>query len=273
MNATAANLIELVLPPRSGLRQWVLTFPFSWRRRLAQDGGLLGRLTRIAVETVLAFYAARAAEQGRLGAKSGAVTAVQRTSSDLRLNPHLHMIALDGTWREDGGDLAWEGLGHLRTCEVGEVLERLVWRMERHLRRSGQLRTFEDESEEGEEGDPEGNPAASAVFGQAPPAGPQWVSRLAPLEPQALAYDKPLCASLDGFTLHAATRAGALDPSGREALLRYVLRPPVAQERVEQRADGLVRITLKKAYTDGTIAVARLTRSRFSSTGCSVRGR
>ena len=39
------------------------------------------------------------------------------------------------------------------------------------------------------------------------------MSRLAPLEPQALAYDKPLCASLDGFTLHAATRAGALDPT------------------------------------------------------------
>jgi hypothetical protein len=38
-------------------------------------------------------------------------------------------------------------------------------------------------------------------------------------------------------------------------LLRYVLRPPVAQERVDQRPDGLVRITLKKAYTDGTIAV------------------
>jgi hypothetical protein len=29
----------------------------------------------------------------------------------------------------------------------------------------------------------------------------------------------------------------------------------VAQERVEQRPDGLVRITLKKAHTDGTIAV------------------
>jgi hypothetical protein len=34
-----------------------------------------------------------------------------------------------------------------------------------------------------------------------------------------------------------------------------VLRPAVAQERVEQRPDGLVRITLKKAYADGTIAV------------------
>ena len=38
--------VERVLPPQSGLRQWVLTFPFSWRRRLAQDGALLGRLTR-----------------------------------------------------------------------------------------------------------------------------------------------------------------------------------------------------------------------------------
>ncbi len=55
--------------------------------------------------------------------------------------------------------------------------------------------------------------------------------------------------------MHAATRAGALDSGGREALLSYVLRPPVAQERVEQRPDGLVRITLKKAYNDGTIAV------------------
>jgi hypothetical protein len=42
---------------------------------------------------------------------------------------------------------------------------------------------------------------------------------------------------------------------GREALLRYVLPPPIAQERVEQGKDGLVRITLKKAYADGTVAV------------------
>jgi ABC-type polysaccharide/polyol phosphate transport system ATPase subunit len=50
------------------------------------------------------------------------------------------------------------------------------------------------------------------------------VRGLAPLEPQPLAYDKPLCASLDGFTLHAATRAGGLDPAGREALRREATR-------------------------------------------------
>jgi len=165
MNATAANLMEWVLPPQSGLRQWVLTFPFSWRRRLAQDGALLGRLTRIAVETVLAFYAGRPGEERGLGAKGGAVTAVQRTSSDLRLNPHLHMIALDGTWCEKDGELAWEGLGHLRTSEVGEVLERLVRRLERHLRRSGQLRTFEDEAEADGEGDRRGLPPVGRTSG------------------------------------------------------------------------------------------------------------
>jgi len=40
----------------------------------------------------------------------------------------------------------------------------------------------------------------------------------------------------------AATRAGAFQPAGREALLRYVLRPPIAQERLELRPDGPVPI-------------------------------
>ena len=249
MCATAANLIEHVLPPEAGLRQWVLTFPFQWRRRLAQDGALLGALTRIFVESVHAFYA----ERGAPGGKTGAVTAVQRTSSDLRLNPHLHTVFLDGVYREDGSLLAWEEARHLRTRDVGDVLEKAVRRMVKHLRRRGALQT--DDADDGDDDDPEQQLAASAVSGRVPPAGPQWLRGLPPLDPAALGYDKPLCASLDGFTLHAATRARALDTAGREALLRYVLRPPVAQERVESRQDGLVRIVLKRAYADGTVAV------------------
>jgi len=149
--------------------------------------------------------------------------------------------------------LAWLPLGHLKTSEVGEVIERTVRRIEKHLPHG--LLVAEDGSDAEGDADPESNLAASAVSGQAPPAGPQWMRGLQPLEPKALAYDKPLCASLDGFTLHAATCAGAIDEAGREALLRHVLRPPVAQERVDLGRDGLVRITLKKAYADGTVAV------------------
>ena len=38
-------------------------------------------------------------------------------------------------------------------------------------------------------------------------------------------------------TLHAATKAGALDVAGREALRRYVLGPPLAQERLERQPE------------------------------------
>ncbi|WP_437617152.1 transposase [Sorangium sp. So ce834] len=84
---------------------------------------------------------------------------------------------------------------------------------------------------------------------------PQWLRGLSPSSPSALAYDKPLCAALDGFTLHAATRAGAHHAAAREALLRYVLRPPIAKERVQPQQDGLVRLSLKRAFADGTVAV------------------
>jgi hypothetical protein len=129
------------------------------------------------------------------------VTVVQRTSSDLRLNPHLHLVALDGAYHEQGAELAWQALGHLKIGEVGEMLERAVRRKEKELRRRGLM---VDECGADGGADPESNLAASAVSGQAPPAGPQWLRGLQPLEPHALAYDKPLCVSLDDRWIHAA---------------------------------------------------------------------
>ena len=64
MCATAANMIEHVLPREAALRQWVLTFPFPWRSVLARDGALLGALTRLFLESVQTFYAKREAAPG-----------------------------------------------------------------------------------------------------------------------------------------------------------------------------------------------------------------
>ena len=99
MCATAANMIEHVLPSEAARCQWVLTFPFPWRAVLARDGALLGALTRIFLESVQTFYAKRAdAPDG----KTGAFTVIQRASSDVRLHPHLHALVLDGVYREAG---------------------------------------------------------------------------------------------------------------------------------------------------------------------------
>ena len=184
---------------------------------------------------------------------------MQRTSSDLKLNPHVHAVFLDGVYRdekEDSDALEFRALAHLTTRDVASVLERTRDRMTKYLRRRGLL----DEGDDAEEADASERAgltrlAASAVSGQTPPAGPEWRRCALPVTHRAMVFERPLCVALDGLTLHAATRAGGLDEEGREALLKYILRPAVAQERVTRGPDGLVRIGLKKAFSDGTVAV------------------
>jgi hypothetical protein len=113
MASTAANRVEHVLPTSAPLRQWVLTVPHPWRKRLAYDGELLGALTRIFVSTVLGFYKARLKREGAANGQSGAVVVVQRTSSDLKTNPHLHVIFLDGVYRELGDEAVFRELPRL----------------------------------------------------------------------------------------------------------------------------------------------------------------
>ena len=264
MASRTLNLTECVLPPVP-LRQWVLTFPFAWRSRLGFDATLFGALTRIFAQTVLAFCTERLTEKNVAGGKSGAVVSLQRTSSDMRLNPHLHVLFLDGVYREQAEGVAFHALPHLSTRDVGSVLERAVRRIERFLKRRGLLR--DDDHPPTCDADPDAAPTlaqghaalcTSAASGTSPPAGPEFRRKTTPLGPLAsksLHGGKPLCASLDHFTLHAATRAGALDARAREALVKYVLRPPIAQERVTPGPDGLVRLALKRPFADGTVAI------------------
>jgi Putative transposase len=191
------------------------------------------------------------AREGAPNGQSGAVIAIQRTSSDMKCSPHLHVVFVDGVFRDRGDSVPFTELSRLSTSEVGDVLAHATTRMTKHLRKRGWLT-----HNEGEEEDPElARLTASAVSGNAPPAGPEFRRGALPLSHVPLKFDKPLCAALDGFTLHAATRAGGLDPEGREALLKYILRPAIAQERVTQGPGGLVRIALKRPFGDGTVAI------------------
>ena len=176
MAATAAHLIEDVLPPGVPLRQWVLTVPFAWRKRLGYDGKLLSTLTRLFVKTVLAFYRTRGGGPPR--GQSGAVVALQRTSSDLKLNPHVHAVFLDGVYRTKDADeeLEFCALPHLSTRDVADVLSMTRDRMTKYLRRRGLLLEDGEDAAAEDASDRDGlaTLAASAVSGTTPPAGPEW---------------------------------------------------------------------------------------------------
>jgi hypothetical protein len=43
------------------------------------------------------------------------------------------------------------------------------------------------------------------------------------------------------------------DREGLERLSRYLLRPPLEKERLEQREDGKLVLHLRKAWSDGSV--------------------
>jgi len=259
MAQTAANLIEHVLPEGVPLRQFVLTLPFELRARLAYDGALLGGTSRELATAVQDFYRRRFEQLGVRGGKTGSVTVVQRANSDLRLNPHYHQLTLDGVYTvaDEEEEPEFHPLPHLTSDDVADVLQLARVRILRFLKRRGAVvETRPLELSGGGEDESLAQLAAAAVTGRVP-AGPELRQR-EPVELRErgeVRVTGALLASDGGFTLHAATVAAGRDAVGREALARYALRPPLAQERLTRASDDLVRLTLKRPFSDGTWAV------------------
>jgi hypothetical protein len=65
----------------------------------------------------------------------------------------------------------------------------------------------------------------------------------------------PMCADLDGFSLHAAVRLPAGCREQLEQLCRYAARSPIAEERLSLQPDGNVLYKLKRRYADGSTHV------------------
>ncbi len=59
-------------------------------------------------------------------------------------------------------------------------------------------------------------------------------------------------AQLDGFDLHGNVWVPPNNRARLEQLCRYLLRPPLAQDRIRLRADGRVLVNLKTVWRDGT---------------------
>jgi hypothetical protein len=268
MSEGALNLVNHVLPDVP-VRQFVVTMPFPLRFPLAFDGKLIGQVVRIFTDTVAGWYRRRHIERGLQPGETGAVTVIQRANSDLRLNPHLHTIFLDGVYSPDG-----DGKGqmfHPAPAPTQDEIEALVGRASkrilRFLQRRGvitlvtapgdsEVTVVADESM-GEK-DPLLAKLLAAATAGAEPAGPGKRRKVIRMvhDPDAPPVAKgKLCAQAHAFNLHAATKVAANDKQGRLILCRYILRPPLANDRLKILEDDIVRLELKKPWSDGTACV------------------
>jgi hypothetical protein len=208
---------------------------------------------------LLSFQRRRARRRGLRDGRSGCVTVIQRFGGGLNLNVHFHTLVLDGVFTEgEGGTLPFRPLPPPTDDEVGAVLATIYVRVCRLLRRQGFDATAADLSR----ADPvaEASPMLAGISSASiegrialgPRAGRRvWRVGQEPDTPWVLS-SHPRHAHIAGFDLHANVAVPAADRGRLERLCRYLLRPPVAQDRLQRLDDARILLTLKTAWEDGT---------------------
>jgi hypothetical protein len=165
------------------------------------------------------------------------VTFIQRFGGALNTNPHAHSLLPDGLFiLGDGGRLAFVPLPPPSDGDVAHLTLHLAERL-------GAIAERRSKHEDDMPADDDNAMMRAAV------AEAQFVPRTGELTDDFTGTNnKPLCARVDGFTLHAARRVEAHDREGLEQLCRYGLRAPFALDRFSLDPDGRVRYRLAKPW-------------------------
>jgi hypothetical protein len=259
MTERAAHLIDHVLP-RAPVRQWVLSLPFELRYRLAWDHELCRAVLAVYTRALLGFYRKRAKASGHRNGRTGTVTVIQRFGAALNLNVHFHTLAVEGVFvREPDGSLGFAASKAPTDEEVELLLGLIRKRVLRLLVRRGLLSEEPGESLDETEAPPLHALYAASVrqrVAMGRRAG-GTVLRLGDTPTVTVAPPKRRRqARLGGFDLHADTSVRAKNRPKLERLCRYLLRPPVAEDRLAFAPDGGVLVRLQTPWRDGTSHIA-----------------
>jgi hypothetical protein len=223
----AHHLVERVLPDVP-IRQYVLSPPSELVGLLAARGEALSALSRIFTEEIFESISRRL----DLGKKPhcGAITFVQRFSKTLSCYPHLHVLVLDGGYveTEDDGLEFTDDPGPL-PVDIAALADKVLVRFERWLRRHGYL----DDAPKG--------PKEDDIWWLAAAQAPSGVITLVEDKKRR----KP------GFEVHAQVRVRKGDAVGRQQLVRYVTRPPFAEDQLEVLDEERVRLELRTPLRSG----------------------
>ncbi len=248
MSDTAAHLVDHVFK-EVPVRQWVLSFPFRLRYLMAYDPHIQSRVLEVTTRAIGGYYKQKAKRLGIKSPQMGAVIVIQRFGSSVNLNPHFHMLFMDGVMVM-GEFVAIQ----ITNEDVHFLCLRLKTRIMRMLEKRGYL-----EEDENFEIDPD-KVASNQLIGGSIQNRLSFGSRRGQ-KPVAVGKFKeqtwaepsgPYLSYLDGFSLHANVKIGRKNREGLERLARYVARPADAKDRVTKGEDGQILWRLKNQWPDGT---------------------
>lgn len=187
---------------------------------------------------------------------------IQRFSDALNLDPHFHVLVLDGIYVNDGkGEPVFRRVSLPADMEVACVAERIHRRVERLMEKRGLgPQANPDEADSLRHDEPLLAELYSASVSGRVATGPRAGMRIArvgdKVDPENGALpSSPCCASVAGFSVHAGVCVPARDRLRLERLARYAGHPPLATERLSLLSDGRLLYRLKRRWRDGTTHV------------------
>jgi hypothetical protein len=175
--------------------------------------------------------------------KVGAITVVQRFGGNLGLNVHFHTLYMDGVFHENsqGDEVFYELIPSHE--EVVEVTKTLKKRLVRLMEREEAVVDFEEL--------PGAELASNSIQNQDEKfQKPKKIGKV--FDPPFKEFTGTRCFYDDGFSLHANVKILGHLRSALEGLCRYVLRGPLAKDRISYDGAEKVSLQLKKPYSDGT---------------------
>ena len=252
MAAQAAHVVDKVLPSVP-IRQWVVSFPYEMRLLLAKQSDVLSAVLRIVMRLVVGRYLKRARELGIENPKTGGLNVLQRFGGSLNFNPHTHLAAIDGVYSFDGasGAPTFHFIAPPTKQELTELVHLLSRRVTRMLERRGLIRDGPEQAaaDENEQAALDACRAVSLRRARFERVDDQGQSQQQLFADQPSGSNRkatsPTAADFAGFSLEAGVAMSALNKAGRERLLRYCLRGPLALERLSRLRDGSIAYRTK----------------------------
>jgi len=251
MADTAAFCVDYLFPCVP-TRQYVLSLLYALRFKLAYSPDatsvVLGAFIS-AINSDLRRRARKRKLRGRL--QTGSLTVVQRFGSSLNLNLHFHVIEMDGVYAEQpGGSLLFHPLPAPSDEDIARLARAVSRKVTRYL---GQL-TGEDKDDQMTL-DHLANASVQGLVATGPRRGCRVLRLGGTGEDAEAAIIGKRCAEVAGFNVHANVRVGANDRDGLEHLCRYLARPPIANDRLQELPDGRLALRFKQAWRDGTTQI------------------
>jgi len=257
MADSAAHLVDAVLPKRP-IRQWVLSVPYPLRFLFATNPGVMSQVLTIIHRVISTFLIHRAGMTVKSGAQSGAVTLIQRFGSALNMNPHFHMLYLNGVY--DAKGYFWPVKPPTRE-ELDSITHTIATRVARYLEKAGYL--VRDPEHEYLDLMPDEDDVMNAIVGASityrlafgPNAGKKALTLQTVPASDKQAKPNALVSRQSGFSLHAGVACKSSQRKKLERLCRYITRPAIAEQRLSLASNGNVIVGLKTPYDDGTTHV------------------